>query len=642
MKSSRLRITIALIVLTASLLCASVVFVDAPALAQKAGRRPILILTKNGEVVVKIVGPKGATDVHILWGGPGVPEGGGCGYWTKNHQEIPKTRFTFGSDINDIHFSTTGRVPRVPPIPAPPEANDVEIGWEEDGRISEAWWTRDGQQLAAIPVTGNAGELSVQFAPQSGRNSEGGAKTTSTSTPTPTPTPNPTPQNVGNQVGYHVGTNTANGLFVTTFDTPQGKIRVNLPDDMAAGDTISGTVETEPQGKNDAERAQNEGVLNGEVIELEGQKTKVGDKTFKRIIPITLTPEAKTIVLVHNGQTVATTEIPISATPPPTPMQFTLPTGGQQGRPIEIKGACNGIFSPQDSVKIGGTTAPPLAESPRKIVVQNTSNTVGPTTIECNENGSTTESPFRNIGIKLSAPKLNLRRGETTTLHVQVMGLDGITQAVPLELVNNSPNIINMAGGVSQRTTIEPPAVQPGGTYAIDRTLTGITTGNFNITGTVTWAGTFSKIFCPDKCKPAGPVGASTTDVSITPQGFQPGEIDKMAAGVSVINNVPMPAAGKPIQAATTALLTGAFGAAETLAKKNGVTIWVRVSCKVCELENCLSIQRLNVHDHHSGWEKVMDLVQVNKNGGATMDQNYDAAGIAAEIAAKAATLKCP
>jgi len=159
----------------------------------------------------------------------------------------------------------------------------------------------------------------------------------------------------------------------------------------------------------------------------------------------------------------------------------------------------------------------------------------------------------------------------------------------------------------------------------------------------LTLRASLSKIFCPDKCKPAGLIpGSTTTDVSITPQGFAPGEIDKMAAGVKVINNVPMPAAGKPIAAATTALLTGAFGAAEALAKRNGVTIWVRVSCKVCELENCLSIQRLNVKDHHSSWEKVMDLVQVDKNGGATMEANFTTAQIAAEIAAKASGLSCP
>jgi len=319
-----------------------------------------------------------------------------------------------------------------------------------------------------------------------------GAKTIPTPKPTPSPTPSPTPKSTGNQVGYHVGTNTANGLFVTTFDTPQGKIKVNLPDDMAAGDTISGTVECEPSGKNDVERAQNQSELNGEVIEVGGQKTKVGDKRFSWLIHTALDSDAKTIMLLRNNQTVATSEIPIANTPPPTPTQFTLPTGGQQGRPVEIKGPCNGAFSPQDSVKIGGTTAPPLAESPRKIVVQDASNNVGPTNIECKENGTTTQCPFRNIGIKLSAPKLNLRRGETTTLHVVVSGLSGFTQTVPLDVEVNTPNIINMSGGPVQHREINPTLVQQDGTAAFDFTLTGIMAGGFGVTGTVIWTETYN------------------------------------------------------------------------------------------------------------------------------------------------------
>ena len=310
-----------------------------------------------------------------------------------------------------------------------------------------------------------------------------------TPAPTPTPTPSPAPKNTSNQVGYQVDTKTANGLFVTTFDTPQGKIKVNLTDDVAAGDTISGTVETEPAGKNDAERAQNQAELNGYVVELEGQRTKVGDKKITCKIPTTLTPEAKTIVLQHNGQTVATTEIPISATPPPTPNTFTLPTGGQQGRPIVIHGPCDGVFSPQDHVKVGPTILPPVAESPRSLIVQNTSDVVGPTNIECNENGVAMQCPFRNIGIKLSAPKLNLQRGETTTLHVVVMGLAGVTGDVPLDLVNNSPMVISMSGGETQHIVIHSTQVQPDGTSALDRTLTGNTTGGFNVTAMVTWTG---------------------------------------------------------------------------------------------------------------------------------------------------------
>ena len=305
---------------------------------------------------------------------------------------------------------------------------------------------------------------------------------------TNTPTSNP-PENkkVALLPGYHVDNNTANGLYVTTFDTPQGKIKVNLTDDLAAGDTISGTVETEPAGKNDAERAQNQTELNGYVIELEGQKTKVGDKKFTCNIPTVLSPAAKTIVLQHNGQTVATTEIPISATAPPPPSQFTLPTGGQQGKPIYIKGPCDGAFSPQDHIKVGPTILPPVAESPRSLVVLDLSDVVGPTTIDCNENGVETQCPFRNIRINLSALMLNLQRGQTTTLHVQVLGLTGISEDEWLDLEDTSPTIIKMSGGEIQHIIIHPAEVQRDGTYSTDRTLTGIQAGGFGVTGTIRW-----------------------------------------------------------------------------------------------------------------------------------------------------------
>ena len=158
--------------------------------------------------------------------------------------------------------------------------------------------------------------------------------------------------------GYQVESKSANGLNISTFTTPQGVIKVNLPDDMAAGDTISGTVTEEPNGKNDAERAQNLGALNGYVIEVEGRRTPVADQRFSWSIPRPLNTNSNKISLLQRDQNVATAAIPIATTPPPTPAQFTIPTGGQQGRLIRIKGPCNGIFSSQDSVKVGGTVLP--------------------------------------------------------------------------------------------------------------------------------------------------------------------------------------------------------------------------------------------------------------------------------------------
>lgn len=76
-------------------------------------------------------------------------------------------------------------------------------------------------------------------------------------------------------------TENTEGLFVARLVTPQGIVRLNLPDDMAAGDTISGTVSVEPGGSSDTEKAQNTSVLTGYVFDLgDGNKVKAGQPTF--------------------------------------------------------------------------------------------------------------------------------------------------------------------------------------------------------------------------------------------------------------------------------------------------------------------------------------------------------------------------
>ena len=292
---------------------------------------------------------------------------------------------------------------------------------------------------------------------------------------------------VQNAAGIQVESSASDGLFVVTFITPEGSIYVNFPDDISAGDTISGTIATEPTGKNDAERAPNRNELNGYVIELAQQQTTVGDKTFTRQIPGRIGMKEKVLVLLRRGLTVAETAIPISPTPLSLPALFTLPTGGQQGRSIQIKGPCNGTFSPQDYMKMGGTTLPPAAESPRSLILRNDAEFLGPTTLVGVENGQTIQCPFRNIGVNLSAPKLNLLRGDTTSLHVVVLGLSGISGDLPMDLDDTTPSVVTMSGGDKQHLTIHATEVRANGTYSTDRTLTGIMAGGFGVTATVRW-----------------------------------------------------------------------------------------------------------------------------------------------------------
>jgi hypothetical protein len=63
-----------------------------------------------------------------------------------------------------------------------------------------------------------------------------------------------------------------NGLLVSTFDSAYGQVRVNLPGDMRAGDTISGTVVAEPRGNTEEERSENLAELRGYVVEIRGEE----------------------------------------------------------------------------------------------------------------------------------------------------------------------------------------------------------------------------------------------------------------------------------------------------------------------------------------------------------------------------------
>src|SRR6266849_6852518 len=79
---------------------------------------------------------------------------------------------------------------------------------------------------------------------------------------------------------------TRGGLQVATFDTLQGRVIVNLPDDMAAGDTISGTVVAEPKGSTDDERAKNLAVLQGYVIEMKQTQPSATGRGFSFSSPL--------------------------------------------------------------------------------------------------------------------------------------------------------------------------------------------------------------------------------------------------------------------------------------------------------------------------------------------------------------------
>src|SRR5260370_40050365 len=103
--------------------------------------------------------------------------------------------------------------------------------------------------------------------------------------------------------------------------------------------------------------------------------------------------------------------------------------------------------------------------------------------ISLEEGKRETKGTFRNVDLKLTAPKTSLKRGERTELHVEVSGLQGITQPVPLTL--ESTGVITMEGGNYQPLVIQPSQVGADGRYTTTRGITGVQAGVWGATATV-------------------------------------------------------------------------------------------------------------------------------------------------------------
>lgn len=248
------------------------------------------------------------------------------------------------------------------------------------------------------------------------------------------------------------------GMTAILFNTKNGQLRINLPDDTSCGDTISGSVIIEPKGRDVREQTRNEDELNGYVFEVAEQKApcRLGD--FKCVMPTA----ANVIDLVlkdKKGTKVCSTGVKIYQTPPPLPCAkypgtCMLPPYAQSGWPIQCRGPFDGDFN-NSSVKVAGKELVKLCESPRKLVAECLNNSQGTTVIEMREGNVVASAKFTVLAVDLKCGLTDIERGKSTTLTVTVFGLDGISEPANLEINNLAPNIVRLDGGDKQTVKLE-------------------------------------------------------------------------------------------------------------------------------------------------------------------------------------------
>ncbi len=304
--------------------------------------------------------------------------------------------------------------------------------------------------------------------------------------------------------GFNAESISSGGLWITTFTVPQGRLIVNLPVDIRAGDKISGTLLTEPNGNTDSERTLNRDALNQYDVTIAIPRN-AGDSKY-------MWQEIVTSANRQPGQPVAYFDAVMHSSPPlpggagaavtynTSQATFTIqrpgvylldaelqatfryPTIGQDGRSAETKGPFDGNLR-NTEIKIGGQPVSVLAESPRSCIFKSPEQNFGPADITVKDNNIETKGTYRNLGLRLSAPRTSLLKGETTVLTVTVEGLKGIQQNVPLLL--QKEGVVSMAGGDTQTVQIRPADVRADGTFELKRTLTGLQAGAFGVTATV-------------------------------------------------------------------------------------------------------------------------------------------------------------
>lgn len=284
------------------------------------------------------------------------------------------------------------------------------------------------------------------------------------------------------------------GLWTASFHAPEGTIRVNLPDDASAGDTISGTVIEEPEGKTDEERNRNADVLRGMVIELDGQKVPVTGKVLKWAIPASLAGRSATLVLLSaQGKQLSRLGVPVRSAPAavragtPGPGDFQFQRVGQAGKPLEVRGPFDGDFA-NAGLKLDGRELEKLAESPRKFVGQIPRDSSGLAQLELREGTVTAQSKFNVVRLTMTAGKTTILKGEHTTVRARIEGLQGLEPdrfPIPVEVANESPQVIHFEGEPQQvvHRLVARSAVDAQGNYEFTLPVEGLRAGAFTVRG---------------------------------------------------------------------------------------------------------------------------------------------------------------
>lgn len=263
------------------------------------------------------------------------------------------------------------------------------------------------------------------------------------------------------------------------FPTQYGRVITYLPNDIRAGDSISGTVYIEPNGVDDAARRDNAARLSGYVIDVGGAQTRIADGVIRFVVGAT--PGLISVVLSDGSQVIGSEAI-VSAPALATGAERAVSPVAQAGEPLGVPGVFDGDLS-NTSAQVGDGMVEVVAESPRQVVVMCPPTPTGPVTVSVNDGARAMAVQTNVIGISLSAPRTTLARGEQTQVTLSVVGLQRLQ--MPVEVALWASPSVNLEGGNTQTVAIGPGAGNAAGEWERRYQLRVRSPGPFDVTATL-------------------------------------------------------------------------------------------------------------------------------------------------------------
>lgn len=283
-----------------------------------------------------------------------------------------------------------------------------------------------------------------------------------------------------------------NGLTTVTFNTPKGKVTVTLPEKTHAGDVISGTVIAEPKGKNKKQKTKNKNVLNGYVVELVKKKNPVKkEKVTWKIPGVCKKNEIPLILRNEKGEVLRSGLLSVIEKTKDDPVlkalngtDFQIPGYLRGGEPEMISGIFDGDLQ-NSSIIIDEKEIEILAESPSEIFFKAPSDIKGKALVDVFENDKKLREEVNVIHLNMEAKRLSLRKGEQTTVSIEISGIEKLNCEIPLCISNLSSENIKLDGGDYQMMFIKPASIRGKNSFRIETGVKAIGSGGFSISAEI-------------------------------------------------------------------------------------------------------------------------------------------------------------